>query len=170
MSTKSTVSAIFPNPNSANQVILQLQNGGFTRSSISVVMAKTSDTESLYRTADDTEETHAAEGGFAGAAIGGALGAVAAGLTAVGAVVIPGAGLLVSGPLAAALAGAGAGGAAGGLIGSLVGFGIPENEAKLYQENLERGSVLVTVKTESPEQEKRVAEIFEQFETVKSAA
>ena len=47
--------------------------------------------------------------------------------------VIPGLGLVVAGPLAAALAGAGAGGTAGGLIGALVGHGMPEDRTKKYE-------------------------------------
>lgn len=77
--------------------------------------------------------THAADG----AGIGGAVGAALAAIAAVGtSLAIPGLGLVVAGPLAAALAGAGAGGATGGLLGALIGAGIPEHRAKVYDAGL----------------------------------
>ncbi len=43
------------------------------------------------------------------------------------------------------LAGVGAGAAAGGLTGALVGLGIPEHEARFYNEELVKGAMLVGV-------------------------
>ena len=61
--------------------------------------------------------TKAAEGLGKGSAIGGGVGAALAALFAVGtSIAIPGLGLVVAGPIAAALAGAGAGGVTGGLM------------------------------------------------------
>jgi hypothetical protein len=91
------------------------------------------------------ESSKAPEGAATGAATGGILGAIIAGLTAVGSVVVPGVGLLAAGPIVAALAGAGAGGAAGGLVGALVGAGLPEHEAKVYTEHVEKHAILVGV-------------------------
>lgn len=65
-----------------------------------------------------------AESACAGGTIGGALGAVLAGAAAIGSIAIPEVGVVLAGPLVAALAGAGAGGAAGGLGGALVGVGL----------------------------------------------
>jgi len=53
--------------------------------------------------------------------------------------------ILAAGPLVTALAGAGIGAAAGGLIGALTEAGIPEEEARLYEEGVRRGGALVTV-------------------------
>ena len=73
-----------------------------------------------------------------------ALAATLGALFAVGSsVAIPGLGLVVAGPIAAALAGAGAGGATGGLIGALIGAGIPEDRARAYDEGLERGGIVL---------------------------
>ena len=69
----------------------------------------------------------------------------AAGLTAVAGIVIPGVGLAISGPIAAALAGLGAGGAAGGLLGGLVGLGFTETEAKVVEDAVENGNVVVSI-------------------------
>jgi uncharacterized protein YjbJ (UPF0337 family) len=88
--------------------------------------------------------TKAAEGFGKGSAIGGGVGAALATLFAVGSsVVVPGLGLVVAGPIAAALLGAGAGGATGGLIGALVGAGIPEDRAKVYERGINEGGILI---------------------------
>ena len=78
------------------------------------------------------------------------MGAVAAGLTTVGAVAATGGvGLLAAGPIVGALAGAGAGGATGGIIGGLIGAGIPEVEARYVDEALGKGAIMVGVETDS---------------------
>lgn len=81
-----------------------------------------------------------------GAAIGGTLGAIIAGIAAIGtSVLLPGLGLVVAGPLAAALVGAGAGGLTGGLIGALVGHGVPEEHAAEYESGIKNGGVFMGV-------------------------
>lgn len=93
-----------------------------------------------------------AKGAGVGSAIGGTLGAIAAALAAVGtSLAIPGLGLVVAGPIAAALAGAGAGGATGGLLGALVGAGIPEERVRHYEAGLARGGILLGVQARSLE-------------------
>ena len=97
----------------------------------------------------------ALEGTGAGAAIGGAVGGVLAAIAAIGTnLVMPGLGLVVAGPLAAALAGAGAGGLAGGLIGALVGWGIPEEHAKRYEEGLKEGGIVMGIEPRNEEDAK----------------
>ena len=121
---------------------------GYTRDDISVLM---SDSTKSKEFAIETR-THAADGLGYGAAVGGTVGAVVAAIIAVGTnVVLPGLGLVVAGPLAAALAGAGAGGAAGGLIGALVGVGIPEHRARVYEAGLHGGGILIGVEAKSDE-------------------
>ena len=82
-----------------------------------------------------------------GAVAGGALAALAAAAT----ILIPGVGLVVAGPIAAALAGAGAGGVTGGIIGGLIGYGIPEERAKLYETGLKEGGIVLGVKPRNDE-------------------
>jgi uncharacterized membrane protein len=60
-------------------------------------------------------------------------------------VLLPGLGLVVSGPILAALAGAGAGGATGGLAGALIGWGIPEERAKMYESGIREGGTVLGV-------------------------
>jgi hypothetical protein len=120
-----------------------LIENGFSRDDISILMSDATRGREFAMTTD----SKAPEGAATGAAIGGVLGAIAAGLVAVGIIALPGIGLVAAGPIIAALAGAGAGGAAGGLLGALVGAGVPEHEAKFFSEAIEKGGILVGVYT-----------------------
>ena len=103
----------------------------------------------------------AAKGFGAGSAIGGGVGAALATIFAVGtSVVVPGLGLVVAGPIAAALAGAGAGGATGGLIGALIGAGIPEERAVVYERGLKQGGILLGTRARD---EREAAELEQNF-------
>jgi uncharacterized protein YjbJ (UPF0337 family) len=103
----------------------------------------------------------AAKGLGAGSVIGGGVGAALATIFAVGtSVAVPGLGLVVAGPIAAALAGAGAGGATGGLIGALIGAGIPEERAVVYERGLKRGGILLGTRARD---EREAAELEQNF-------
>ena len=92
----------------------------------------------------------AAEGAGIGGAIGGTVGAVLAAIAAVGtSLVLPGLGLVIAGPLAAAVAGAGAGAASGGLIGALIGWSIPEERVKEYEDGIKNGGILMGVRAKN---------------------
>jgi uncharacterized membrane protein len=68
-------------------------------------------------------------------------------LGAAAALTVPGFGPLVAaGILASALGGAVIGAATGGLVGALVQLGLPEEEARFYEEQLRAGHPVVTVK------------------------
>ncbi|HTE41769.1 MAG TPA: hypothetical protein VK629_13130 [Steroidobacteraceae bacterium] len=100
----------------------------------------------------------APEGFAIGAAGGGAIGALLAGLTAVGTIATGGAGLglLAAGPIVAAIVGGGAGATAGSIVGGMVGAAIPEHDLEYYEKALKAGSVLIGVKTEDGESKKVV--------------
>ncbi len=90
------------------------------------------------------------EGVGVGGTVGASVGAVLAGIAAIGTVLLlPGLGLVVAGPIAAGLAGAGVGGAAGGLLGGLAGMGINEDRASYYEQGLREGGIVVGVKARS---------------------
>jgi hypothetical protein len=79
---------------------------------------------------------------------------------------IPGIGpILAAGPIAAALGGAlggaGLGAAAGGLIGALTDMGVPEHEARHYEDAVRQGKTLVTVRSEDDAAAERVASIMD---------
>lgn len=135
------VTAIFGDRASAASAVDRLVAAGFARDDISALMSDAT----RGRHFDVESSTKAPEGAAVGAGLGGVLGAIAAGLVAVGTVAVPGVGFFAAGPIVAALAGAGAGGAAGGLMGGLVGMGIPEHEARLHLDELKEGSILLGV-------------------------
>ncbi len=60
----------------------------------------------------------------------------------------------------AALSGAAVGAATGGVVGALIGFGIPEIEAKRYEEKLKKGNYLIAVHTDESEDVDRAKDIF----------
>jgi uncharacterized membrane protein len=117
-------------------------------SEISVVMPEAGDRPSV-----GTEETtKAPEGASAGALTGGVIGGAVGLLAGIGTLAIPGLGpFLAAGPIVAALGGVAAGAAAGGVVGALVGLGIPESEAKVYEERLKEGGYLVAVHVQDNE-------------------
>lgn len=135
------ITGLFSSRPAAEVAVDQLVEAGFSREDISVLMSDATRGREFAMTTD----SKAPEGAATGAAIGGVLGAIAAGLVSVGIIALPGIGLVAAGPIIAALAGAGAGGAAGGLLGALAGAGIPEHEAKFFSEEIEKGGILVGV-------------------------
>lgn len=142
-----SVLGIYKSKSDAGAAVEQLYQRGFRDENMSLLMS-----EGTYSKEFDIQKHNkGAEGLAAGATIGGAIGAIAAGLTAVGAVALTGgAGIVAAGPLVAALAGGGAGAATGGAIGGLIGLGFDEHEAKLVDEQLNCGRVLLAV--DVPEQ------------------
>lgn len=137
----------FATEDEAVAAIRRLQDAGFTNDNISVIARE----KDVARDVAEETGTEAEEGAVAGAITGGALGAVAALIAGASAVAIPGIGIAIGGPIAAAIAGA----AGGGLIGGLVGMGIPEDDARHYDERLKAGDIIVTVVAGSREAEAR---------------
>lgn len=134
--------AIYNNPNDASLAAERLVASGISQTQISMVLSEGSRAQYLGIVGG----SQAAKGAATGATVGGVLGALAAGLLATGAVVVTGgAGLLMAGPIVAALAGAGAGGATGGVLGGLIGLGVPDNHVKSYEKAVEEAGMLLGV-------------------------
>lgn len=152
------VTGLFPDRESAEAAYQAAHARGYTKDDVNLVMS------------DETRERHfpgetagietelgnkAAEGAGIGGAIGGTIGAIVAGVAAVGtSLALPGLGLVIAGPLAAAAAGLGAGAASGGLIGALIGWNIPEEHVKHYEEGIKKGGILMGLRTKSDEDAK----------------
>lgn len=160
-----TVTGLFDNHTEAAAAIHALESRGFSESRLSIAASESFDTDSF----GIDSHSKLSEGIAVGAGVGGALGALIAGLTTVGVVMTSGAGLLIAGPLVAALAGAGAGAASGGLVGGLIGLGIPEHEVKHYEDAIEKGSVLIGVECEDSDDRDAAKETFKQFKAEKIA-
>ena len=147
------LTGLFNDRDSAERAYQSLTARGYSKDEINVVM---SDDARKKHFASGTTQTElgnkAAEGAGIGGAVGGTLGAVLAAATAAGtSLALPGLGLVIAGPLAAAAAGAGAGAATGGLLGALVGWGIPEERVKHYESGLKQGGILMGVRPRSDE-------------------
>jgi hypothetical protein len=145
--TRKMVTALFRDRVHAENAFDRLHSLGYTDNDINVLMSDR--TRSTYYSEDHgkmTASTKATEGMGVGGVIGTAVGASLAAIAAVGtSLVVPGLGLVVAGPIAAALAGAGAGAVTGGIVGALVGWGIPESNARAYEEALRDGAIVIGV-------------------------
>lgn len=155
MSTdKPLVTGLFRDRESAERAYQSVSDRGYTRDDVNLVMSD--DTRKRHFANDSGVETElgnkAAEGAGIGAAIGGSVGAIVAAVAAVGtSIALPGLGLVIAGPLAAAIAGAGAGGATGTIVGALIGWGIPEERVKDYDEGIKNGGILMGVRPRNEE-------------------
>jgi uncharacterized membrane protein len=156
--------AAFKDTDDAEKAINQLQENGYNPKDISIVMKdKESSKEMVDRTGVNEEAV--AAGATTGALTGGAIGALTGLLVGIGALAIPGLGaLLVAGPIATALglggtvagstiSGGTLGALTGGLVGALTGLGVPEEDAKRYEETVKQGGVLVAVPADENNEE-----------------
>jgi len=147
------LTGMFTDKESSESAYQSLRSRGYSEDEISVLMSD--ETRKNYYGDGDTDSelgSKAAEGATTGGAIGGTLGAIIAGIAAIGTnLVLPGIGLVVWGPLAAALAGLGAGGLTGGLVGALIGAGIPEDRAKEYEAGIKSGGTVLGVNPRNTE-------------------
>ncbi len=147
------VTGLFYDRDSAERAYQTLSDRGYTKDDINLVMSDEARKKHFPSGGATTElGNKAAEGAGVGGAVGGTIGAILAAITAAGtSIALPGLGIVIAGPLAAAAAGAGAGAATGGLLGALVGWGIPEERVKRYESGLKEGAILVGVKPRSEE-------------------
>jgi len=157
----STTSGIFRDRSSAEKAYQSLHERGYSKDDVHLMMSD----ETRDRHFADGSHTElgdkAMEGAGVGSAIGGTAGAIIGAIAAIGtSVALPGLGLIIAGPLAAALAGAGAGGLTGGLVGALVGSGIPEEHAAEYEEGIKNGGIVMGVKPRNAEDSKYFEEQF----------
>lgn len=154
------VIGVFDNSSQAHAAVEQMINAGIDRDQISLVR-RDADHDQIQ---DDA--TKPAGGAGKGAGIGAALGGVGGMIAGIAGLAIPGIGpILAAGPIAAAiggaLGGAGLGAAAGGLIGALTGMGVPEDEAKHYEDQIRQGKVLVTVRADNDAEADRASNMMD---------
>jgi hypothetical protein len=82
----------------------------------------------------------------------------------INALAVPGIGPFIAvGPIMEALSGFGAAGSAGYLTGALVDMGIPEFEAKRYDEKIKEGAVLLSVRCDSSVSMTRAQNLLKQM-------
>ena len=140
------VSGLFTNSKKAGEAVAELKQEGFT-DDISIIAKDSEDAEqSSHQVKQDVKD-----GALGGAVTGGVLGAITGIIAGAASVLIPGLGtLVVAGPLAATwgVTGGALGALTGGLVGAMVDAGIPEEKAKMYEDRIKAGDVLVTVSTD----------------------
>ncbi|HET8650632.1 MAG TPA: general stress protein [Gemmatimonadales bacterium] len=133
----------FDDRDDAAAAIRDLRDAGFAEEQMGVAMRDRRAQEELM----DTTGTEAAEGAATGAVSGGIVGGVLGLLAGAGALLVPGVGPVVAaGWLGSTIAGAAVGAAAGGIIGALIGMGLPESEARYFDQRFRGGAALLTVR------------------------
>src|SRR6187551_1463755 len=141
----------------AEAIVDGLKNAGFLNTEISVLFSDKSGTRDFSH----EQNTKMPEGATTGGVAGMGAGAVLGWLAGIGSLAIPGVGpFIAAGPIMAALGGAAVGGATGGLLGALAGMGIPEFEAKRYQDKIGAGNILISVHTDDGKQRDAAKDIF----------
>jgi hypothetical protein len=161
------VSSVFRNQEDTERAFDSLRTLGYQQNEIDVLISEKTRTD-WYSNADDDDddEVHevgnkATEGIGVGGAVGTAIGATLGAVIAIGTTVaLPGLGLIVAGPIVAALAGGGAGAVTGGLVGGLIGLGISEENAKAYQEVLRQGGAVIAVEPRSSGDVSKIEKVF----------
>ena len=145
------VTGLFKDSKSVERAYQSVAKRGYAIGDINVVMSD--DTRKKYFSDDrhvkNEQGSKAAEGGGLGGLTGGGIGILIPVLAAGAVLTLPGLGLILAGPIAAALAGAGAAGLALGLIGALSDWGIPEERVQQYQAGINAGGILMGVKPRS---------------------
>ncbi|HEY0054840.1 MAG TPA: hypothetical protein VGB63_05745 [Pedobacter sp.] len=147
------LTGMFKDRQSAENAYNSLSSRGYSHDDVNLMMSDETRKKHFENSDQDSDlGNKALEGAGTGSAIGGTAGAVIGAIAAIGtAVAIPGLGLVVAGPIAAALAGAGAGGLTGGIVGALIGSGIPEDRAKHYESGIKEGGIVMGVKPRTDE-------------------
>ena len=155
--SKDSVFGIVKTHAQAEQIVSGLQSAGFPTSEISVLLPDDQGNHDIGH----VKATKAPEGATTGAATGGLTGGVLGLLAGIGALAIPGVGpFIAAGPIMAALSGAAIGATTGGVVGGLIGMGIPEIEAKRYEDKLKTGNYLIAVHAHDGDEEDRAKAIF----------
>ncbi|HLZ28543.1 MAG TPA: general stress protein [Chloroflexota bacterium] len=133
---------VFEDQEDAREAIGALKTAGFAGDDISILMPDRGETRAM---AEQTG-SHAGEGAATGLVAGGIVGGLGGWLVGIGALAIPGVGpFIAAGALAADLGGAALGAGIGAIAGALIGMGIPEDEAKYYEDEVRAGRTLVAV-------------------------
>ncbi len=150
------VAGVFDDRHSAERAWQSIEARGYTHDDVHLLMSEETRRREFPPLVDPDDDAKArqtelgnkaAEGAGIGGAIGGGLGAIAAAVAAVGTTIaLPGLGLVVAGPLAAAIAGAGAGAATGGIVGALVGWGIPDDHVEAVERGVRDGRIVMAVR------------------------
>ena len=152
-----TIFGIFAERESAEQAINSLKSQGYNPKDISIVMKDRNEGEKIAKETGSDVAGGAVAGATSGAVLGGLAGLLAS-------IALPGLGaFFIGGPIAAALgltgasasvtSGAATGAIAGGILGALTGLGLSEEDARIYEERIKEGGILVAVSAHNSEED-----------------
>jgi hypothetical protein len=160
--TANTVIALFQNRHDAECAFDAALAQGIEASRINLVMSDETRTRDFPadRPARTELADKAAQGapgesgsGVLGGPVGGTVGTIAPVVAAVGvATLLPGLGLVLAGPIAAAVTAAGAVAVAGGLIGAAANWGIPKNRIEELEASIRDGGIVLGVAPRTAEE------------------
>jgi len=156
---------VFKTDDELQGAIDELMSSGFDRAELSLVASEHVVEEKLGHkydkvtaVEDDPEIPRACY--VSPESLGAAEGALISGLMYVGAVAAAGAVLVSGGPLATAIAGMALAGGGGALVGSHFARLVGDRHAEYLQEQLERGGLLLWVRTWNADDERRAVDIL----------
>ncbi|HEX8178910.1 MAG TPA: hypothetical protein VF525_05140 [Pyrinomonadaceae bacterium] len=154
------ITGLFKTRTAAEAAVDAIIKRGYTRDDISVLMSDATKSKEFAIESG----TRAADGAAVGGAVGGVAGAALLAILAAGtSLALPGVGLVIAGPIVAALAGLGAGGALGGVAGALVGAGIPEHRAKVYDAGIRSGGILIGIEAKADEDADKLEQLLSEL-------
>jgi hypothetical protein len=146
--TCSTVVGIFATRAAAEKAFAELRAAGYREDQIGLIGK---DSKGRVVKKGKADETNAGEGLGIGAAVG-AVGGAAVGAGVIAGVIPVIGPVLAIGILGTVLLNAAGGAAIAGLAGALIGWGIPEEDAKFYEQQVHDGQYMVTVTGENCEE------------------
>jgi hypothetical protein len=145
--TCTTVIGVFASRTAAEKAFADLKAEGYREDQIGLIGK---DSKGKVVKKGKAEESNAGEGAAIGAAAG-TLGGAAVGAGIIAGVIPVIGPVLAIGTLGTILLNAAGGAVIAGLTGALIGWGIPEEDAKYYEERVQEGQYLVTVSCENGE-------------------
>lgn len=146
-----TAVGVFHDQAEARQAVAELVQAGFGEDQVGVVAREE---KAVVGATAPGEKSKWEEGAATGVVAGAGVGVLWA--LGIAAHVLPGIGPVVGGGIIGSLIASAAGtAAAAGILGALIGLGIPEEEARYYEQEFKSGRTLVTVRAPGRYEEAR---------------
>ena len=154
-----SLTGLFIKSSSAERAYQACIDHGYKIGEVNIVLSE--DTRRKHFSGDSEISTELArrkaEGGELGGPAGGRLGILVTIFAAVGAaLLVPGLGFVLAGPITVALAAAGAAGLAAGLMGVLGDWGIPEERIRQYEAGIKDGGIMMMVEVRSDKDARQI--------------
>ena len=131
----------------AEIALIELRDSGFNMDRVSAIAQNPTDEQKLADVEVKSSSQRAKDAAETGAVMGATTGGVLGIIGSLSILAIPGVGLATEAAvlLGNALLGSGLGAAGGSIVGALIGWGIPEEQAKYYEELLSQGKYVILV-------------------------